>query len=505
MDVASGNIANVATDGYARRRVVGESVGAPGKPAMWSRYDGHGEGVRVGSLDRMVDPLLDLRARREHGNQSFLDTRAASLARIETGLGEPAGEGISAAIAEFGASLHDLSNHPDTSSRAHPGARQRPGPRRRGRGPAPQHRVRGGRPADGAVADIDETNALAKDLAATNEAIKSGGGFIPLEAQRLGLPAYGSDLNPVAVMIGKAMVEIPPKFKNQPPIHPGAKARNHYRNAEGLAEDIKYYGEWMRQKAWERIGHLYPQVNLPKEYGGGKGTVVAWLRARTVPSPNPAYGGAPTPLVNSFLISAKDRSSAIVQSVVDRQHATLEFHVRNDTFSSNQIEEARKGTKAGKAEHFLCIYSGEAITREYIRECARSGQMHETLLAAVISRDNEKTYLSPSLEGVDVKLSEETRAAAREIREVDLSGKTPVWATMVTGGVCSAYGMEVWGDLFTDRQVLALNTFSDLISELIEQVCQDAQSLGEWQRGGQLSGLRQCNRHPNDLRGWASS
>jgi putative DNA methylase len=117
----------------------------------------------------------------------------------------------------------------------------------------------------------------------------SGGGSIPLEAQRLGLPAYGSDLNPVAVMIGKAMIEIPPKFKDMEPIHPGGKERNHYRNAEGLAEDVKYYGEWMREKAWERIGHLYPQVDLPKEYGGGKATVIAWIWARTVPSPDPAF------------------------------------------------------------------------------------------------------------------------------------------------------------------------------------------------------------------------
>ena len=110
----------------------------------------------------------------------------------------------------------------------------------------------------------------------------SGGGSIPLEAQRLGLPAYGSDLNPVAVMIGKAMIEIPPKFKDKEPIHPGPKDRHFYRNAEGLAEDVKYYGDWMREKAWAEIGHLYSQVDLPKEIGSGKGTVVAWIWSRTV-------------------------------------------------------------------------------------------------------------------------------------------------------------------------------------------------------------------------------
>ncbi len=135
----------------------------------------------------------------------------------------------------------------------------------------------------------------------------SGGGSIPLEAQRLGLPAHGSDLNPVAVTIGKAMIELPPKFRDREPVHPGIKERNHYRNAEGLAEDVKHYGAWMREKAWERIGHLYPQVDLPKEYGGGKATVIAWLWSRTVPSPDPAFAGVQVPIASSFLLSSKSR------------------------------------------------------------------------------------------------------------------------------------------------------------------------------------------------------
>ena len=116
MEVASGNIANVATDGYARRRVVGVSVGAPVQPAMWSRYEGHGEGVRVGSVDRLVDPLLDARARREHGTQSYLDTRAAALARVESGLGEPAGNGISTALTDVRKAWHDLANNPGSDA-----------------------------------------------------------------------------------------------------------------------------------------------------------------------------------------------------------------------------------------------------------------------------------------------------------------------------------------------------------------------------------------------------
>ncbi len=144
----------------------------------------------------------------------------------------------------------------------------------------------------------------------------SGGGSIPLEAQRLGLPAHGSDLNPVAVTIGKAMIEIPPKFKDKEPVHPGTRERRFYRNAEGLAEDVKHYGEWMREKAWTRIGHLYPRVDLPKEYGGGKANVIAWLWARTVPSPDPAFADVQVPLVRFELRAEfEDRQGGLDRAV----------------------------------------------------------------------------------------------------------------------------------------------------------------------------------------------
>ena len=154
----------------------------------------------------------------------------------------------------------------------------------------------------------------------------SGGSSIPLEAQRLGLPAYGSDLNPVAVMIGKAMIEIPPKFKDKEPVHPDAKERQFYRNAEGLAEDVKYYGEWMRERAQERIGHLYPQVGLPKEYGGGKATVVAWIWARTVASPDPAFRGVHVPLVNSFVLSSIRGRETIVAPIIDKVQSSYRIY-----------------------------------------------------------------------------------------------------------------------------------------------------------------------------------
>ena len=156
----------------------------------------------------------------------------------------------------------------------------------------------------------------------------SGGGSIPLEAQRLGLPAYGSDLNPVAVMIGKATIEIPPRFKDMPPVHPGGPERNHYRNAQGIAEDIRFYGEWMRERAWERIGHFYPQVDLPKEHGGGKAVPIAWIWSRTVVSQNPALQGTHVPLANSFVLSSKTGRETIVVPKVDKDNlGSSLFHV----------------------------------------------------------------------------------------------------------------------------------------------------------------------------------
>ena len=302
----------------------------------------------------------------------------------------------------------------------------------------------------------------------------SGGGSIPLEAQRLGLPAYGSDLNPVAVMIGRAMIEIPPKFKDMQPIHPGDKDAGHggYKNAQGLAEDVKYYGEWMRKKAFERIGHLYPEVTLSGKDVSRKTKAVAWIWARGVPSPNPAFNGAITPLVNSYAVSTKASDRVIIEPLIDRETKTITFEVVSGDISDEQLSISKKGTKAGKAEHFLCAYSNEPITREYIRGCAKSGKMTSVLLVGVVLNGTKKEFVPAESTALAPSLSVKDLARVRNIKDVHLSGKTPVRA-MVTGGVCSAYGMETWGDLFTDRQVLALDAFSTLIDELHVEVQND--------------------------------
>ncbi|MDF2142626.1 DUF1156 domain-containing protein [Paenirhodobacter sp. CAU 1674] len=294
----------------------------------------------------------------------------------------------------------------------------------------------------------------------------SGGGSIPLEAQRLGLPAYGSDLNPVAVMIGKAMIEIPPKFKDMPPIHPGIKERSFYRNAEGLAEDVKHYGEWMREKAWERIGHLYPQVELPKEYGGGKATVIAWIWARTVPSPDPAFADVQVPIASSFLLSSKTGKEAWIEPIVDRQAKTISYRIRHGGTKA-ELEAAKEGTKAGRGANFRCLISDTAITPDYVKSKGRSGEMGQTLIAIVAEGNRSRAYVEPLSEHVDLALS----------AKPEWSPETPLpndprnfWTV--------DYGLDTFGKLFTDRQLVALNTFSDLVHEARAQIEADALSAG---------------------------
>ena len=301
----------------------------------------------------------------------------------------------------------------------------------------------------------------------------SGGGSIPLEAQRLGLPAYGSDLNPVAVMIGKAMIEIPPKFKDWAPVHPGGKARVHYRNAEGLAEDVKYYGEWMRARAFERIGHLYPQADLPKENGGGKVAVIAWLWARTVPSPDPAFGDVQVPIASSFLLSSKAGKEAWIEPIVDKAAKTISYRIRKGG-TKEEIAAAKSGTKAGRAV-FRCLLSDTAITPDYVKAKGVVGEMGQTLIAIVAEGRRSRIYVAPDEVHIATATSPQTSRIARGCRDTFLSGETPA---KLTGGTCHGYGLNQWGRLFTDRQLVALTTFSDLVHDARAAIERDALAAG---------------------------
>jgi putative DNA methylase len=280
----------------------------------------------------------------------------------------------------------------------------------------------------------------------------SGGGSIPLEAQRLGLPAYGSDLNPVAVMIGKAMIEMPPKFKDMQPIHPGPKERQFYRHAEGLAEDVKYYGKWMREKAWERVGHLYPRVDLPKRYGGGTATVIALIWARTVESPDPSLGGRHVPLTKSFELCSRPGKEAWIEPVVNGLE--YDFEIRSTAQGDvGSVPEPTVGRTAAQ-----CLLSRTAFPLSYIREKAVKGELGKRLMAIVAEGQNGRVYLPPSLL---------QNLGVPEVDDSHLDLDIDHWRSCTN---CVVYGMTKFSDLFSDRQILALSTFSDLLKEVQEEI-----------------------------------
>ena len=244
----------------------------------------------------------------------------------------------------------------------------------------------------------------------------AGGGAIPLEAQRLGLESFASDLNPVAVMINKAMVEIPPKFAGQPPvgplieetkkgkdkIRPGGKLDEDWSGAKALAEDVRRYGNWMREEAIKRIGHLYPKVKITDDmiterpdlipYAGENLTVIAWLWARTVKSPNPVFSHVDVPLVSNFILSSKKGKEAYVQPLVEED--TYRFQVKVGQLPV----EAKNGTKVGRGGNFKCLISDTPIPVKLIREQGQQGTFNQRLMAVIVQGKSGRIYLTPTKE-----------------------------------------------------------------------------------------------------------
>ncbi|QOV21223.1 DUF1156 domain-containing protein [Anabaenopsis elenkinii] len=290
-----------------------------------------------------------------------------------------------------------------------------------------------------------------------------GGGSIPLEGQRLGLVAHGSDINPVAVLITKALIEIPPKFQNQPPVNPqaqtGLKTAQWY-GAQGLADDVRYYGAWMREQAFKTIGHLYPKVSLPQEYGGGEATVIAWLWARTVKCPNPACG-AQMPLVNSFKLSTKKGKEVWVEPVIDRSHQPprVSFAVKTGEGTPREGTVNRRGA--------MCVCCDSPVTFDHIRQEGKAGRMNAQLMAIVAEGQKQRLYIPPNDEQIEVALS----AKPEWKPEANLPDNPRNFNT-------PNYGINTFDKLFTPRQLVALTTFSDLVSVAREQVKLDAVAGG---------------------------
>ena len=291
----------------------------------------------------------------------------------------------------------------------------------------------------------------------------AGGGAIPLEAQRLGLEAHAHDLNPVAVMINKAMIEIPPRFAGQTAVNPEARAQfdgeGNWTGAKGLAEDVRYYGEWMKQQAFKKIGHLYPKVKVPADQGGGEATVISWIWARTVKCPNPACG-CEMPLASSFVLSKKKGKEAWVKPIPAGDH--VDFEVQQ-----GKCPKEYESFKIGRSAIFKCPCCGEVTTDAYVK---KNGQLHKIgaqLMAVVAEGKRGRIYLTPD---------EEQRLAANVFKPEDYpDGSMPTNPRWFSP---PAFGMTEYSDLFTNRQLTALTTFSELVGEAQKQAEADVVAAG---------------------------
>ena len=307
----------------------------------------------------------------------------------------------------------------------------------------------------------------------------SGGGAIPLEAQRLGLESYASDLNPVAVLINKALIEIPPKFVGKPPVHPPDQSQlstiNSQRTwpgATGLAEDIRYYGVWMRDEAQKRIGHLYPPVQITAEMAkdrpelktlvGQKLPAIAWLWARTVKSPNPAFSHVDVPLAATFILSSKEGKEAYIEPIVEGDQYRFTVRLGTPTVA------AKNGTKAdGRGASFRCLLSDTPISGDYIKAEGQAGRIGQRLMAIVVEGNRSRVYLPPTPDAMAVA-----------------TASSPTWRPdlaffqQALGFRVGNYGITKWSELFTQRQLMAMTTLCDLVTEARGRIRQDAVKAG---------------------------
>jgi putative DNA methylase len=297
----------------------------------------------------------------------------------------------------------------------------------------------------------------------------AGGGSIPLEANRLGFEAHAGDLNPVAVLLNKCSLELAPHWANYPPVNPEDRLRvggsQSWQGTHGLAADVRYYGKIIRERAIEKIGHLYPKVALPRKQGGGQANVIAWIWARTVASPNPAAQGKHVPLISTYWLSSKKGNLAWLEPVVDKPAMTYRLDVR--TGIPDDSKAVRSGTKLGRGANFRCLLTGQPISDDYVKDEGQGGRFSYKLLAIVADIGRGRIYLPGDA-------AHDLIVPTRPFDDVE-SGEMPNNARWFSPPL---HGFKTYTSIFTPRQLTAMVTLSDLIKEIGIDIAQDAASAG---------------------------
>jgi putative DNA methylase len=320
----------------------------------------------------------------------------------------------------------------------------------------------------------------------------AGGGALPLEAQRLGLEAYASDLNPVAVLINKAMIEIPPKFAGMPPVNPESRktaSLNSWKGAQGLAEDVRHYGKWMRDEAYKELGSMYPDVEVPAEsigrlarYAGKKLKVVAWIWTRTIPSPSPAFSDIAVPICSSFMLSPMRGKEAYIEPAVTNN--SYSFRVRYEL--PDEIDSIARGTKLSRGGNFRCLLSGDLIDQKYVYEQARNGRLGTRLMAIVAEGDREKVFLSPCSEHEKIVASLDIHNS--DILDAELPNNPRSFSPPL-------YGLTHFSDLFTLRQLHSLRVLSELAVAAAGKIREDCKALATSSKVSHIS----LDEYPNSV------
>ncbi len=295
----------------------------------------------------------------------------------------------------------------------------------------------------------------------------AGGGSIPLEANRLGFDAHAGDLNPVAVLLNKCNLEIAPRWIDHAPINPTDRiqfgGRESWQGTDGLACDIRYYGNLVKERCLEKVRHLYPTIQLPQEFGGGETNVIAWLWVRTVASPNPAAQGKQVPLASTFMLCSKKGGEAWVEPLVNAQEGTYSFQVRYGP--PQNPAKVKAGTKLGRRARFRCLLTKEPLDERHIKAEGKAGKLAFRLLAIVAQGQRGRVYLSPTREHERAAVIE----APKDFLDEPLADDPRnIW--------CIGYGLQKFSELFTPRQLTSLKLLSDLIVGVKEDVVNDAKS-----------------------------